>query len=167
MASGDTLLILIAQMGMPPSSGNIAAGGRRGGTGPFHWAFDAATAENMDFFATMPAHYDGGGINVSLRWAASSATSGDVVWGAQIDRHQDDVDDLDGTSFSGQNTVTATAASASGEKSYDSITFTDGADMDSLAAGEDFRLRIQRVAAAGGDTMTGDAALYTVYITEA
>ena len=167
MASGDTLLILAAQAALPPSSGSVATASRRGGTGPFHYAFDAATAEIMDWLCTMPAHYDGGGIDVSLRWAAATAVANDVVWAAAISRHQDDVDDLDTDSLSGQNTVTATAPSASGEKSYDSIAFTDGADMDSVAAGEDFKLRITRLATAGGDTMAGDAELYMIHITEA
>ena len=49
------------------------------------------------------------------------------------------------------------------------ITFTNGAQMDNLAAGEPFMLRIFRDADNGGDTLTGDAqmAWQTLVIEEA
>ena len=45
-----------------------------------------------------------------------------------------------------------------------SIAFTDGVDMDSVAAGERFRIKITRDAAS--DTATGDAELTGIEIRE-
>ena len=53
-----------------------------------------------------------------------------------------------------------TAASASGELSYPTITFTDGADMDSWADGELAIVRVYRDHDHGDDGMTGDAELW-------
>lgn len=166
MASGDTLLVLPASAGIPPNSGTGATPTRRGNDGHYVYAFDASSVEELDWETVLPAHYGGGGLTISLRWMAATAASGNVVWAAQIERYQDDTVDLDSDQFAAANTVTAGAPSASGEVGYDSITFTDGADMDSLAAGESFRLRVYRAATDGSDTMTGDAQLLTVHITE-
>jgi len=57
-------------------------------------------------------------------------------------------------------------ASATGEPAYDTIAFTNGAQMDSLAAGESFRLRIYRDANNGDDDMAGDAQLLRIEIQE-
>jgi hypothetical protein len=48
------------------------------------------------------------------------------------------------------------------------ITFTDGADMDSLAAGEAFRLKIRRDAdgTGGTDDITSDCELLRVVLRE-
>ena len=46
------------------------------------------------------------------------------------------------------------------------ITFTDGADMDSLAAGETCRIQVERDPTHGDDDMSGDAQLMAVLITE-
>jgi hypothetical protein len=90
---------------------------------------------------------------------ASSATSGVCRWGAAIRRLNDDAEDLDSAHTYDYNDTDDTAASASGELSYPTIAFTDGADMDSLADGETFILRVRRNASHANDTMTGDAEL--------
>lgn len=48
---------------------------------------------------------------------------------------------------------------AAGEVSYTTVTFTDGADMDSWANGELAIVRIRRDPANAGDTITEDAQL--------
>lgn len=163
MSSGDHLQQWPASDGVPPTSA-FAPTLRR--NNHIVAAFDAATDENLDFEGVLPANYGGGGLTVRLVWLAATATSGNVVWNAQIERHQDDVDDLDADTLAAAQAVTAAAASASGEPSYDNITFTNGAQMDSLAAGESFRLRITRDADNGSDTMSGDAQLLRVILLE-
>lgn len=118
--------------------------------------FDDTTIEYRDYLCRLRG-YQGGGLTFVLGWAATSATSGNVVWDAAIRALPDDTEDMDASHTYDFNSVTAAAASASGELSYDSITFTDGADMDSLADGEFFILRLRRNASDGSDTMTGDA----------
>lgn len=163
MASGDTLLIFTPQHNEPPAS-NYATLDMRNNVAVLD--FDAATDESAIFGSALPSAYAGGGLTVTLVWMATTATSGNVVWTAEIERHQDDAFDIDSDGFAAANTATATAASASGEQQYSAITFTDGADMDSLAASESFRLRITRDANNGSDTMTGDAELLRVVVSE-
>lgn len=164
MASGDSLLQMVAQGAAFPDS-NAATPDRRNGHDVVD--FDASADESCDFELILPQHYAGTtGITVVLYWMASTATSGDVVWNVAIERHEDDAFDLDADGFAAANAVTDTAASASGELSVPTVTFTDGADMDSWAAGESGRMRITRDADNGSDTMSGDAELLKVEIRE-
>jgi hypothetical protein len=163
MASGDTLLTFTPLANMPPAS-SYATFDTRNSHAVLD--FDAAADEAAIFGDVLPRHYSGGGLTVTLAWAASTATTGNVVWAVSIERLQDDVDDTDADSFATAQTVTAACASASGELSYDAVTFTSGAQMDSLAVGEAFRIKVQRTGSSGSDTMTGDAELFRVEIRE-
>ena len=119
---------------------------------------DAASAY-LDFYGTLQG-YGNGGLTLSIKWS-SLATSNAVVWQAAFRRMQDDGEDFDTMAHSYDfNTVTATAPSAAGENSYDNITFTNGADMDSLANGEAFVLRILRDPANGSDNLANTAYLW-------
>ena len=131
--------------------------------------FDAATDESAVFGGVLPNNYAGGGLTVTLVWMATSATTGGVSWDVSIERHQDDAFDIDADGFAAaNNSGSATTASASGEQQYTDVTFTDGADMDSLAAGESFRIKITRDAdgTTATDDMTGDAELLRVVMKE-
>ena len=64
------------------------------------------------------------------------------------------------------NSSAVAAASASGEVVYDTVTFTDGADMDSWAVGELAIVRVRRFASDAGDTMAGDTQLVSIEIRE-
>ena len=72
----------------------------------------------------------------------------------------DDAEDIDSSHSYSFNGVSDTCASASGELSYPSIAFTDGADMDNWAAGEIAIVRIYRDHDHADDTMSGDAELW-------
>lgn len=162
MASGDTLLIFTPLHNEPPSS-NAATIDLRNQHAVLD--FDAGTDESARFSGVMPRNYSGDtGVTVTLVWMASSATSGDTIWDVSWERHADDAFDLDSDGFAAVNSVTDTAASASGEVSYPTITFTDGADMDSVAVGESFRLNVTRDADNASDDMTGDAELLRIEI---
>jgi hypothetical protein len=129
--------------------------------------FDAAADERAVFRAVLPSVYSGGGLNVKLIWAATSATAGNVIWRVVIERLNAGAVDLDADSW-GPNVNGSAAAtdSVSGETTETTIAVSDGANMDSLAAGEMFRLNITRVGTDGSDTMTGDAELLMVVVTE-
>lgn len=130
--------------------------------------FDAAADECAYFGGYLNSTYAGGGLNVVLAWMATSATTGATGWLVSIEAHPDDALDLDADSFVADNSSSATTASASGEVQYTTISFTDGADMDSLAAGESYRLRVCRDGDGSvvTDDMTGDAELYKVLVLE-
>lgn len=122
------------------------------------WAFGASSVEYLDFLCRLDG-YTGGGLTLTLPWAAESATSGGVVWGAAIRRIQDDAEDLDTTAhtYDFNDASADTAPSALKEISYPTLTFTDGADMDSWGDGELAIVRVRRNTAAGGDDMAGGA----------
>jgi hypothetical protein len=162
MASGDSLLVF-APMGIEPPSSNPATIDLRNQHPVLD--FDASTNESAIWGAIMPQHYDGGGVTVKIHYAMSSATSGDVDWDAAFERIGDQQQDVDSDSFAAVNSQDdTTVPGTSGLVDVVSITFEDGADMDSVAAGEAFRLKITRDAA--NDTAAGDAELVAVEIQE-
>lgn len=129
--------------------------------------FDPGSTEEYAYFAgVMPRHYDGGGVTVTIGWS-SDATSGVCRWAVAFKSVTDDADDLDSKAFAAPNTVDATTASAAGEVDYAEIAFTDGADMDSVAAGELFFLELSRNSSHANDTMnSNDAELHFIEIRE-
>jgi hypothetical protein len=69
--------------------------------------------------------------------------------------------DIDTDSFDTAASVTTTTNATSGVPNYSTITLTT---IDSLAEGDGFRLKINRDANNGSDTMTGDAELIAVEV---
>ncbi len=122
-------------------------------------AFDDTVNEVALFQGLMPRAYAGGGITLTVGWMAASATTLDTSWKAFLMSVTDDADDIDVKKFATpQVNAAVDVASASGEVDYFAITFTDGAQMDSVAAGEMFYLLLMRDAQDGtADDMTGDA----------
>jgi hypothetical protein len=170
MASGNTLLVFTARDGVPTATAGAVHGISAGGSTPAEGypvlAFDSATDESVDFMGVLPRHYGGGGLTLTLYWESAAATSGAAVWNAAFRRIADDAEDIDTSHTYDYNAVTATTADVAGEVDYAAITFTNGADMDSLAVGELFVLRINRDADNGSDDLVGDALLIAVEIKE-
>ena len=172
MATTDRMAFFGADSARLPATLFAQFDTRAGGSTPVETIvlldFDTTTQEYADFLLELPANYSGGGLTITIKWLADTATSGEVVWGAAIRRVADDAEDVDTAHTYDYNTIGAgaTAPSASGEFGYDDITFTDGADMDSLAAGESAILRITRDTADGDDDMAGDACLVSVTVKE-
>lgn len=123
--------------------------------------FDASTDESACFAGKLRG-YANGGITLRLHWMATSATSGAVVWAAQWERG---TTDLDADSFDTAQTATTTTNGTSGVENVTTITFTNS-QIDSLADGERFRLKVTRDADNGSDTMTWDAELILVEAVE-
>jgi hypothetical protein len=172
MASGDTLCIFTARDGVPTATDGATHGILAGAASPAEGvptlAFDSAAdpGECADFVGILPRAYAGGGLTLYLHWA-SGVTTGATVWNAAFRRIDDDGEDINTTAHSYDfNAVTATTATVAGEVDYAAITFTDGADMNSLAVGELFNLRIRRNGVSGSDDMAGDALLIAIEIKE-
>lgn len=167
MASGDVVGHVLEVM--PPNASAAARSRRLGGSTPAEsilcYTFDGTAAEYLDL-KVMLRGYDGGGLTIDLPWAALTVTTGAVRWEVAIRRIQDDAEDLDASQTYDFNGTTDTTASAAGELSYPTVTFTDGADMDSWAEGELAIVRIRRDPANGGDTITEDAQLFGWLIRE-
>jgi hypothetical protein len=122
--------------------------------------FDAATEESATFIGVVNENATlTNGLTVRLWWMGDTATSGNVRWGVQF---EDTGTDLDANSYDTNAQATSAASGTSGIESVASITITT---IDSLTAGDRFRLRVYRVAAdATNDTMTGDAQLVAVEV---
>ncbi len=163
MASGDTLLIFAAQHATPPASAYATLDSRNG---HFVLDFDDGTDEAALFDAVLPAHYDGGGLTIDLHWAATTATSGDVVWTVAIERIAANDLDIDADSFATAGSATGTANGTSGKLTVTSVALTDGSAIDSLAAGEACRIKVSRDADNGSDDLSGDAELLRVVVRE-
>lgn len=173
MASGQTLFPCLKPGCEEAVSANMAeqvviAGASTPNERVLAWAFDDTTTEYVDIRLTMPSNYAGTtGVTIKFK-SSSTATSNTYVLSAAFRRIQDDAEDLDTTAqtYDYNDTGAITPASASGEITYDSLTFTNGADMDSVVAGEDFILRVRRNPGSGSDTVTGDVFLQTIEMLE-
>lgn len=162
MASGDTLLIFRPQMAEPPASDYATLDTRNN-----HVVldFDDTTNESVVFAAILPRSYAGGGVTVYLHYAMATAITGDIDWDVAFERIGDQQLDIDADSFAAVQSVdNTTVPGTAGNVDIVNIAFTDGAQMDSIAVGEAFRLKVTRDAAS--DTATGDAELYAVEIKE-
>lgn len=165
MASGDTLAVFTPAMGEQPASAFATLDVRNVVS---VLDFDDTTDENVEFAGFMPRHYGGGGITVTVGWMATTATTGTISLDVAFKSISDDADDIDTKAFAAANNANPTTASASGEVQYTEITFTNGADMDSIAAGEYFRMKVTRDAdgTTSTDNLSGDMELVFVEIRE-
>jgi len=162
MASGDSLLQWHPYNNEPPSS-NYATLDTRNSRPCLD--FDATTNESAVFSGVMPQHYGSSGVEVYIHYAMSSAEANTVDWDAAFELVGDQDLDVDGDDFAAVNsTDDTTVPGTTGLVDIISIAFTDGADMDSVTAGDGFRLKITRDASS--DDATGDAELYWVELRE-
>lgn len=123
--------------------------------------FDAATEESI-FFYFRATNYGSGNLTLSVDWYADTASSGDVIWGAQIAviTPNTDSDDIETKAFASASTATDSHLGTTGQRLH-SVDVTIS-NLDSLSGGNGgdwVCLKVYRDADAGGDTMTGDAAL--------
>lgn len=129
------------------------------------YAFDAASEEAL-FFRFRASDYVSGNVQVDLDWYADTASTGAVVWGAQMAAITPDTDtqDVETDALPTVTQVTDTHLGTTGQRLHRaSITLT-GAALDTLATNDHVVLRIARVAADAADTMTGDAILLYVSV---
>ncbi len=162
MATGNFLAVFNAHEGLSPSTNGATADVRNN-----HRVmdFDTTTQEILYFEGRLPDNYAGGGVTVELEWAASSATSGTIGWDVAFEKVEDGTQDMDSDGFASAATITAvTVPGTSGATEKSSVNISDGANMDSVGAGQSFRLRVRRDVA--NDTAAGDAELLNVSIKE-
>jgi len=162
MANGDTLLIFTPNHNEPPASVPALLDTRNA-----HPVldFDDSTNWSAVFTAIMPRNYASGGLTVYIHYAMSTATTGDVDWDAAFERIGDQQQDIDSDGFAAAQSVdNTTVPGTSGLVDIVNIAFTDGAQMDSIAVGESFRLKITRDAVS--DTASGDMEFVAIEIKE-
>ena len=107
------------------------------------------------------------GLKVRLAWTADTVTNTDaVVWAIQWQRI-DTSTDLDTDAFSNTVTATAAASGTAGVPVITEITITGTANLDSLVAGDFYRVKISRDGTNASDALTNDACLVGVEIRDA
>jgi hypothetical protein len=117
--------------------------------------FDDTTDESAVFVGIIPEGASlGSGLKIRLHWAATTATSGDVRWDVQLERM---TTDLDSDSFDTVASATASTSGTSGILTVTEITLTT---IDSVTAGDGFRLKVTRKPTNNADTLSGDCELY-------
>jgi len=121
--------------------------------------FDTTTQETVYFHGVMPDNYANEGITVEVWWTVTTVTSGTVGWDVSLELM--DGLDVDSDSFATAQTITATTVSGTnGTLQSSTVNISDGANMDSIDAGDMFRIRIRRDVAS--DTAADDAELHMV-----
>lgn len=162
MASGNTLVVFTPNGAEFPAT-NYATLDTRNNHPCLD--FDTTTAETTYFTAVMPQSYsDTTGVTVYAHWAATSATSGTIGWLIALEKDADG-DSIASDSFGSDQTITAaTVPGTAGIIKVTSVAITKGANMDSVVAGNMFRLRVIRDVS--NDSASGDAELYAVEIRE-
>ena len=165
MATTNVLAIFTPLNNEPPSSAFATLDTRNG---HIVLDFDGATDEEAVFSGVLPAHYSGGGLTIDTFWSFTSATTGSLRVQSAIERIDASSLDIDANSFASFNSAGGTAPGTSGQVIKVTTTHASGAEMDSLAAGEAFRLKIRRDAdwTSGTDDITTDAELLAVHVKE-
>ena len=155
-AAGTKSLPPFLPINSQPPAANFATRDQTNTTSPIDVLdFDPVTAEYAVWTGLIPEGFSmTGGLKARITWKLDSATpSGNVVWAAQIERGNTD---LRSDSWDSAHTATGTANGTAGIATTTEITMTN---VDGVQAGEPFRIRIYRDAAAGGDTAAFDAEL--------
>jgi hypothetical protein len=126
-------------------------------------AFDASTQETC-FFRLPALAYGSGNVTVTVDWYADTASANGITFGASLAAitQNTDTQDIETKGFATENTASDTHLGTTGQRLHTfDITVSN---LDSLANGDDLTLRLRRVPADGGDTMTGDAIVTRVVI---
>ncbi len=162
MASGDKLEAWSAEAGRPPAT-NGARWGELSDI-PYYAFVDSGTSEKLRLAGWLGTNYGGGGVTVTLLLAMDTAVSGDVDIDVAF-RRLNATADLDTKAFAAVNSTDGTLVPTGSARVLFEVTvaFTDGADMDSVAAGEHFEIEITRDVA---DTASGDMWLIAAKIEE-
>lgn len=128
--------------------------------------FDDTTGESAIFTGILPLSYNGSGLTVEVAYSMTSATSGTCGWTFDLERVGDSQQDTDSDGFTG-SPITITAGTVPGTSGFVTVlsaNVANGATMDSIAAGEQFRIKVTRDVA--NDNGSGDAELHWVRIRE-
>ena len=163
MAAGDLLAEFSPQCNEPPST-SAATPDRRNGHPVLD--FDASADETALFTGFMPWHYAGGGITVNAVVSFSTDANGAHTGQLEIsfERIGDAQQDLDADGFAAAKDLTVTVPATSGLTEVGSVPFTDGAEIDNIAAGELFRVKVN--CDTSDSTFSGDLELARLVIRE-
>lgn len=172
MASGDSLLIFRVTDNDPPDADyatiDTILTTSTDEPDPIILVLDfdpGATQEYGIVSYVMPQHYDGGGLTVDF-FFFSEATSGNFKLDAAWKRCNEGANILTKV-FAAVNTVTIAAQGMARNVTKATITFTNGADMDSVISGDPFQFLYTRDSADAADTAnSNDLEFWMLHIKE-
>lgn len=149
MASGDTLAILIPEsIGPPPASNHapyvviVAATGRRGVL-----LYSPTTGETAIWPSLLARSYAGGGITIDIYGAMALANTGTKKVRLDVALERVPVGavlGVGGSDFAAAKSVSAAVDNLINVVFKATVTFTNGAEMDSVVGGDPLRLRVSR-----------------------
>ena len=115
------------------------------------WLFDDTTDEHIVTHFTCPANYVGSPV-LRVKYKCLSATSGTVAWEARVMAYTPgDAADADADAYAAVNAASETVPGTAGYEDSIDITLTNA---DSLAAGDELNIALNRDVSA--DSVTGD-----------
>lgn len=126
-------------------------------------AYDATTSE-MCYWRFIAATYGSGNLTATVYWYADTASSGAVVWECAIGAITANTDsgDIETKALATATNAADTHLGTTGQRLHSqAVTISN---LDSLAADDHVALRLARLPADGGDTMTGDAIVTNVML---
>jgi len=163
VASGNLLVDFFPQCNEPPSANQATPDTRN--EHPV-LDFDASTDEAAVFTGFMPWHYSGGGVTVYA--VVSFSADDDDAHAGQLEisfeRIGDGQQDLDSDGFAAAQDLAVTVPATCGLTEVGSAAFADGAEMDNIAAGELFRVKIN--CDTSDSSFTGDLELLRLVLRE-
>lgn len=128
-------------------------------------AFDGGSTDELCYFKFRAINYGSGNVTVDVYWYADTASSGNVVFGAQLSAITPNTDsqDIETDGLDTAATVQDAHLGTTGQRLHHcAITVTA---VDSLANGDYVTLRFYRDASdTSNDTMTGDAIVVLIVV---
>lgn len=126
-------------------------------------AYDATTSEAA-YWKLAAFNYGSGNITCDVLWYADTASTGAVVWQAAVAAITPNTDsqDVETKALATAQQATDTHLGTVGQRLH-SVTVTV-TNLDSVAAGDVVWLKLARLPADAGDTMTGDALVLAVWL---
>lgn len=167
MASGDTLQQFLPAMNQPPSSlfarTLVSSAARINYLG-----YNDTTDWKAVFPGVMPSFYAGGSVVAEIFFSMASATTGKVRFEGSFARMSSG-QNVNSLAWSTAQAVNiASVPSSAGNILQSTITFTAGAQISSLVAGQAFLFALERKPSdTTNDTATGNAEVYAATLSEA
>jgi len=126
-------------------------------TVPFDALSFSDAADDTAYWSFCPLYYASGNPTLRIHWQAATGASGDVVFDCAIAcvTPNTDTQDFETKTLATAQSVTDSHLGTTNKRLHETtITISN---LDSLAAGDEVRLRFRRVGSSGSDTMTGNA----------
>ena len=112
----------------------------------------------------MPSEFALGGIDVTIIWSVTTATTGTAQFDVSWERMDDEGLDLDADSFATAVSGTGTAPATDGALQYTTVSFGSG-QLDGIQPNEAFRLKVARNNTVGSN-IAADCEVRRVFVRE-